>query len=43
MFFQVLEEKLENEMDLNNKAREPDEDFKVLNKNQHNLFFFISS
>ena len=30
MHFQVLENKLENEMDLNNKAREPDEDFKVL-------------
>ena len=30
MLFQVLEDKLENEMDLNNKAREPDEDFKVL-------------
>ena len=29
MHFQVLENKLENEMDLNNKAREPDEDFKV--------------
>ena len=34
MLFQVLEDKLENEMDLNNKAREPDEDFKVLITNQ---------
>ena len=35
MLFQVLEDKLENEMDLNNKAREPDEDFKVYYKSNY--------